>query len=84
MLKKLNLNMCCFRRKGIRNDVVIHVILLFIKWKRVEELSSEGLLLISDNVNISHWVSHLALPLYSMEGQITLVELKSSYPKADV
>lgn len=50
----------------------------------VEELSSEGLLLTSDNVNIPHWISHLALPLYSVERQITLLELKSSYPKADV
>jgi len=51
----------------------------------VEKPSSEGLLeKTSDNVSIPHWISHFALPLYSVEGQITFLQLKSSYTKADV
>ena len=77
--------MTCSIKTGKRNDVVVPVIMCFIKWERVEGLSSEGLLeKTSDHVNISHRVSHFVLPLYSVEGQITLLELKSSYPKADV
>lgn len=61
--------MTCSTKKGKRNYVIVPVIMCFIKWERVEDLSSEGLLeKTSDNVNNPRWVSHLALPLYSVEG----------------
>lgn len=74
-----------FQKEGKRKYVVAPVIMCFITWETVEELSSGDLLeKTSDNVNISHWISHLVLPSYSVDGQITPLELKSSYLKADV